>query len=174
MTEEFKVFREQVHIQDVATRLLGEPIRGMFRYPGERTPSVKIYPKTESFFDFGRNTGGDVVALWAHVRNCNNWEAMNEISALYGISTTLNEADKENIIAKIKAQETAQKERRRAEKRNRQRWAAQVDKLHEELELYDSLLSSPHILPMSWIWTWCMNGKQMTEYQLDCLCGIYG
>ena len=60
-----------------------------------------------------------------------------------------------------------------AEKRNRQRWAAQVDKLHEELELYDSLLNSLHISPMSWIWTWCMNGKQMAEYRLDCLCGIY-
>ena len=94
-------------------------------------------------------------------------------SDLFGISTTLTEADKENIIAKIKAQETAQKERRRAEKRNRQRWAAQVDKLHEELELYDSLLNSLHISPMSWIWTWCMNGKQMAEYRLDCLCGIY-
>lgn len=70
MTEDFKIFREQVHIQDVATRLLGEPIRGMYKYPGERTASLKIYPETQSFYDFGRNCGGDVIALAQYLRQC--------------------------------------------------------------------------------------------------------
>ena len=173
MKEDFEKVKEQVRIKNVAQHLLGQPIRDMYRYPGERTPSIKAYPETNSFYDFGRATGGDAVRLWSHIKGCDNWTALQELSAVFGISTALNETDKENIIAKIKAQKTAQKERKRAEKRNRKRWVAQVNKLHEELELYDNLLSSPHILPMSWIWTWCMNRKQLTEYQLDRLCEIY-
>ena len=172
MTEDFKIFRKQVHIQDVATYLLGKPCRGMYRFPGERTPSIKVYPETNSFYDFGRGIGGDCVRLWSHVKGCDNWTALQEVAAVFGISTALNETDKENIVAKIKRQEKAQKKRGQAEKRKRKQWIAQVDRLHEELELYDNLLNSPHIPPLSWVWTWCMNGKQLAEYELDCLCGI--
>lgn len=172
MTEKFKIFREQVHIQDVATHLLGEPIKGMHKFPGEKTASLKIYPETQSFYDFGRNTGGDCIRLWSHVRGCDNWTSLQEICALYGISTDLNTADGKSIAGRIKAQEMAQKERRQAEKRRQKRWVMQVDRLHEELELYDNLLNSPHIPPLSWVWTWCMNGKQLAEFKLDHLCGI--
>ncbi len=172
MKENFEIIKAQVCIESVAQYLLGQSVHGLYRFPVERTPSIKIYPQTQSFFDFGRNTGGDAVALWAHVRNCNNWEAMNEIAALYGISTALNETEKENVVAKIRTQEKAQREREQAEKCKRKQWIAQVDRLHEELELYNNLLNSPHIPPLSWVWTWCMNGKQLAEYELDYLCGI--
>jgi hypothetical protein len=173
MKENFEKVKEQVRIENIAQHLLGQPIRGMYRYPNEKTPSIKIYPGTQSFYDFGRAIGGDVVRLWSYIKGCDNWTALQELSAVFGISTALNETDKENIAARIKAQETARKEREQAEKRKQRQWIAQVNKLHEELELYDNLLSSPHILPMSWIWTWCVNGKQMTEHQLDCLCKVY-
>ena len=172
MTEKFKIFREQVHIQDVAIHLMGRPERGMFKYPGEKTASIKLYTQTQSFYDFGRNTGGDVIALWAHVRNCNNWEAMNEIAAIFGVSAVLNETDRKSTTERIRQQEKAQEKRRQAERREQKQWVMQVDRLHEELELYDNLLNSPHIPPLSWVWTWCMNGKQLAEYELDCLCGI--
>ena len=172
MKENFEIIKSEVNINDVATHLLGKPIRGMYRFPGERTASLKIYPETQSFYDFGRNTGGDVIALWSHIRNCDNWTALQELSAVYGVSTDLNETDKDNIVAKIKMQEKAQREREQTEKRKRKQWIAQVDKLHEELELYDNLLNSPHIPPLSWVWTWCVNGKQLAEFKLDYLCGI--
>lgn len=172
MKENFEIIKSEVNINDVATRLLGEPISGMYRFPGERTPSIKIYKGTGSFFDFGRAKGGDAVALWAHVRNCNNWEAMKEISSVFGVSTALNKTDRKVIAERIKTQEQAQKEREHAEKCKRKKWIAQVDRLHEELELYDNLLNSPHIPPLSWVWTWCMNGKQLAEFKLDNLCGI--
>ena len=172
MHENFEDIRSKVKIEDIASYLLGEAKKGMFKYPGEKTASIKIYEKTQSFYDYGRNCGGDAVALWAHVRNCNNWEAMNEIAVLYGISVALNETDRKNIVAKIKRREKAQKEREQAEKCAKKLWISQVDKLHEELELYDNLLNSPHIPPLSWVWTWCMNGKQLAEFKLDCLCGV--
>ncbi len=172
MKKNFEIIKAQVCIESVAKYLLGQPVHGLYRFPGERTPSIKIYKETGSFFDFGRAKGGDAVALWAHVCNCDNWTALRELSAVFGISTALNETDKENIVAKIKRQEKAQKEREQAEKRKRKQWVMQVDRLHEELELYDNLLNSPHIPPLSWVWTWCMNGKQLAEYKLDYLCGV--
>ena len=172
MTEDFKIFRKQVHIQDVATYLLGKPCRGMYRFPGERTPSIKVYPETNSFYDFGRGIGGDCVRLWSHVKGCDNWTALQEVAAVFGVSMALNETDRKKITERIRRQEQAQREREQAEKRKRKQWIAQVDRLHEELELYDNLLNTPHIPPLSWVWTWCMNGKQLAEYELDCLCGI--
>ena len=172
MKKNFEIIKAQVCIESVAKYLLGQPVHGLYRFPGERTPSIKIYKETGSFFDFGRAKGGDAVALWAHVCNCDNWTALRELSAVFGISTALNETDKEDIVAKIKRQEKAQKEREQAEKRKRKQWVMQVDRLHEELELYDNLLNSPHIPPLSWVWTWCMNGKQLAEYKLDYLCGV--
>ena len=172
MTEEFKVFREQVHIQDVATRLLGEPIRGMYKYPGERTASLKIYPQTQSFYDFGRNTGGDVIALWAHVRNCNNWEAMNEIAALYRISVPLNETDSKNIVAKIKRQEKAQKEREQARKREQKQWVKEVERLQEWRKLCQDLLDSGHLPPFCDVRSWCYSEIQIADCKLDFLCGV--
>lgn len=172
MQESFRNIRSKVNIENIAIYLMGKSDRGMYKYPGEKTASLKIYPKTQSFYDYGRNRGGDSIALWAHVRNCDNWTALNEMASLYRISTDLNETYRENTVERIKAQETAQKERRIEEGRKHKRWVAQVDKLHEEWKLYDNLLNSPHIPPLSWVWTWCMNGKQMAEYELDCLCGI--
>ena len=172
MEEYFKNVKAEVNINDVATRLLGEPIRGMHKYPGEKTASLKIYPETRSFYDFGRGVGGDVIRLWSHVKGCDNWEAMNEIAAIFGVSAVSNETDRKSIAERIKAQEKEQKEREQNEKRRQKRWVMQVDRLHEELELYDNLLNSPHIPPLSWVWTWCMNGKQLAEFKLENLCGI--
>ena len=36
-------------------------------------------------------------------------------------------------------------------------------------KLYDNLAKSPHVPSLSWVLTWCMNGKQLTECQLDYL-----
>lgn len=172
MKENFEKIKEQVSVEAVAKHLLGQPIRGMYRHPDERTPSIKVYPETQSFYDFGRNVGGDCVRLWSHVRGCDNWTALQEVVAVFGVSTALNETDRKSIAKRIKTQEQAQKEREHAEKCKRKKWIAQVDRLHEELELYDNLLNSPHIPPLSWVWTWCMNGKQLAELKLDNLCGV--
>ena len=172
MKKNFEIIKAQVCIESVAKYLLGQPVHGLYRFPGERTPSIKIYKETGSFFDFGRAKGGDAVALWAHVCNCDNWTALRELSAVFGISTALNETDKENIVAKIKRQEKAQKEREQAEKRKWKQWIMQVDRLKAQEELYNNLLESSHIQPLSDIWCWLINLKQIVSYRLDVLCGL--
>lgn len=172
MTEDFKIFRKQVHIQDVATYLLGKPCRGMYRFPGERTPSIKVYPETNSFYDFGRGIGGDCVRLWSHVKGCDNWTALQEVAAVFGISTALNETDKENIVAKIKRQEKAQKEREQAEKRRQKRWVKEVERLQEWRKLCQDLLDSGHLPPFCDVRSWCYSEIQIADHKLDILCEV--
>ena len=172
MEEYFKNVKAEVNINDVATRLLGEPIRGMHKYPGEKTASLKIYPETRSFYDFGRGVGGDVIRLWSHIKGCDNWAALREICALYGISTALNETDKENIVAKIKRQEEAQERRRQAERRRRKRWVKEVERLQEWRKLCQDLLDSGHLPPFCDVRSWCYSEIQIADHKLDVLCGI--
>lgn len=81
MKEDFENIKSQIRIEDVAGYLLGTA-KGMYRYPGERTGSVKVYPMTQSFYDFGRGCGGDSVKLWSHVRGVDSWVALKEIRQL--------------------------------------------------------------------------------------------
>lgn len=46
MREDFESVKAQVDIKNIATYLLGKPCQGMYRFPGERTPSIKLYPST--------------------------------------------------------------------------------------------------------------------------------
>lgn len=172
MEENFQIIKAQVGIESVAQHLLGQPVHGMYRFPGERTASIKIYEKTQSFYDYGRNAGGDAVALWAHVRNCNNWEAMNEIAAVFGISTAFNETDREDIVAKIKRQEKAQKEREQAKKRKRKQWVKEVERLQEWRKICQDLLDSGHLPPFCDVRSWCYSEIQIVDHKLDVLCGV--
>ena len=54
MKEDFELVKEKIRIEEMAQYLLGEPVRNMYYYPEEKTPSIKIYPKTQSFYDFGQ------------------------------------------------------------------------------------------------------------------------
>lgn len=172
MHENYKSVNAQVDIENIATYLLGKPIRGMYRYPNERTPSIKVYPGTQSFFDFGRSTGGDSVKLWSHIRHCNSWTALSEIAALYGIPTALSQADRKSIAERIKTQERAQKERERTEKRKRKQWIKEVERLQEWRKLCQDLLDSGHLPPFCAVRSWCYSEIQMADYKLDILCGI--
>lgn len=172
MQEDFENIGINVKIEDVALHLLGKPERGMFRYPGERTASLKIYPVTNSFYDFGRGIGGDCVRLWSHVKKCDNWTALQEVAVVFGVSATLNEKDRKDIAERIKTQERAQKERERAEKRKRKQWIKEVERLQEWRKLCQDLLDSGHLPPFCDVRSWCYSEIQMADYKLDILCGI--
>lgn len=53
----------------------------------DRTASLALYPSSNRFCDFaGGNKSGDVVGLYAYIKNCNQWQALQELSAYYGLS----------------------------------------------------------------------------------------
>ena len=172
MKENFEIIKAQVCIESVAKYLLGQPVHGLYRFPGERTPSIKIYKETGSFFDFGRGVGGDSVKLWAHVCGCNNWTSLQELAAVFGVSTDLNTADRKSIAERIRRQERAQKEREQAKKHKQRQWVKEVKRLQEWRKLCQDLLDSGHLPPFCDVRSWCYSEIQVADYRLDILCEI--
>lgn len=168
MRKDFKEVKAEVHIEDITAHLLGKPVRGMYRYPGEKTPSIKVYPQSQSFYDYGRGLGGDSIRLWAHVCQVDNWTALQSIKAFYGLESMPN---KENIRQKIRQQEEVQKAAKQSEKRSKTEWLRKVDTCKMRIEALDIIQQRSE--PFSDAWCMAVNQKQMEEYQLDLLCGFY-
>lgn len=166
----FEKIREQVEIMEVAWNLLRPGKRpDVFFYPGEKTPSIKIYPRTGSFYDFGRGCGGDVVRLWSHINKCDDWTAAQETAACFGVDL---DADDKITADDIKVRQRARLDAQKVKKQAAANWRKEVDWLKSREESYQGLLDSGHLKPFSEPWCWCKNGLQMVEYRLDLLCGI--
>lgn len=166
MKEDFESVKAQVRIEDLAVYLLGQPIRKMFRYPGERTASIKIYLQTQSFYDFGRGTGGDAIRLWSYIRYVDNWTAMQEIKCLYGLES---EPDK-NIKERIRQQEKTREAVKRAEMERKATWRDEVDFWKKVSESCGNIIQKSE--PFSDKWCWAINEKQTADYRLGSLCGL--
>lgn len=140
----------------------------LYKYPSERTASIKIYPESNSFFDFGRSIGGDSVKLWSHVRGCDSWTALKEIRSTFGLSAP-NRAYSRDLIRK---QEEARKAAEEAKKQEKKRWRIEVDRLKAESSFYQAILEGEHCKPLSWLWCTCKNRLTTVEGKLDLLCKI--
>lgn len=140
----------------------------MYIYPGERTASIRIYPATQSFYDFGRSTGGDLIRLWSHIKDCDSWTALCQIRETF----ELNMPNRKQSRAMIAQQEQDRKAAEEAKKREKCRWVRQVDQLKAECELVSGILSSGHCEPLSWSWCLCKNRLTIAQGMLDLLCEI--
>lgn len=140
----------------------------MYRFPGERTASVRIYSQTQSFYDFGRACGGDAVRLWSHVRGVDSWTALKEIRSVFGLIAP----DKAHSRAMIEQQEQARQRQLEAEKIAKKHWRMEVDTLKSECQLYRAILESDHCRPLNWTWCICQDKLTNAQGMLDLLCGI--
>lgn len=139
-----------------------------YKFPGERTASIRIYPATQSFCDFGRGVGGDAIRLWSHVKGCDSWTALKEIRETFGLNTP----DRKSSRTLITQQEQARKRQQESEKEAKRQWVRQVDRLKAEVDLLSGILSSGHCEPLSWLWCTCKNRLTTANIQLDLLCGV--
>lgn len=167
MKEDFEDVKHQVRIEDLAVYLLGQPIRRMYRYPGERTASIKLYLSSQTFFDFGRAVGGDCIRLWAHIRHVDNWTALQSIKDLYGLE---NVQDGGNIRGRIRKQEKAQESARKAETERKAAWRNEVDFWKVIFETCEDIIKRSEVFSDGWIY--CVNQRQLASYRLDILCGL--
>ncbi len=168
MQRDFQLIRDTVPIEAAARHLMGDPIKKMYRYPGEKTASIKLYPGTRSFHDFGRNVGGDCIRLWSHVRQVDSGQAIQEICEEFGI--TLDRPDRTKIAESIRKQEQERKQREEEKKRQRKMWLLAVERVKFELQAVENILETA--APLSNEWCFCIDRKQRVEYLLDYLCGI--
>ena len=166
--EDFEQIKQQIDIQTVAGYLMQKQGKN-YIYPGERTASIKIYPESNSFYDFGRTTGGDVIRLWSHIKDCDSWTALCQIRETFG----LNAPDRKNSRELIRKQEEARRQQIEAKKQEKNRWRIEVDRLKAESSFYQAILEGEHCKPLSWTWCTCQNRLTVAQGLLDLLCGIY-
>lgn len=55
-------------------------------YKNEKTPSLKLYDKTNSFYCFSTNQGGDVIKFYADYYKIETAKAVKELADLFGIT----------------------------------------------------------------------------------------
>lgn len=173
MTENFKdkiLDLNRVGIIQVCSEFYEEPDRRGFVHSPvtkDKTRSMKLYEKTNSYYDFAGGKGGDIISLVSYVQKIDNWQALRLLCDHYGLSDN-RKPDKTCI-----QQQEAQRQREKAQKELKKKlWVAEVDCLKGQVELYEKILDSPHVQPLSDIWCYCKNRSQMLNYQLDALCGI--
>lgn len=102
--------KELVSIEDAALRYGLEPNRkGYISCPlhEESTPSLKLYPDTNSFYCFGCGAGGDVLALVRGLFGLNYGQAVVRLASDFGI--VLNERRQDYRQASKIQQERAAK-----------------------------------------------------------------
>ena len=81
--------KDVVRIEDLANRL-GYPIQPSgfcySIYKQEKTPSLKLYPATDSYYDFSSGEHGSVIDFYMGVYNVDFSTAVRELGDLYGIT----------------------------------------------------------------------------------------
>ena len=136
----------------------------------DKTASLALYPGSNRFTDFANgNLSGDCIAFVAYIKNINQWQALKELQAYYGL-TDAREQEKEEARRRIQLQQ--EQERRREERRQafyRALWA-QIDDLKRWAVIYSTAIEKAVFEPFSDTWTECVNELQKTEYRLDILC----
>ena len=136
----------------------------------DKTASLALYPNSNRFTDFSNsNYSGDCIAFVAYVKGCNQWQALKELQAYYGL-TDSREADRQEAQRRILLQ---QQEERRKEERRQAFYAAlwaQIDDLKQWEHIYRTSIEKTVFEPFSDTWAYCVNELQKTEYKLDILC----
>ena len=165
--EDFEIIRQQISIKTVADHLLEKDGR-LYKFPGERTGSIKLYPDSNTFYDFGRACGGDCVKLWSHVKGCDSWTALQEIKGMFGLDTP-NRANSQQLI---RQQELLRQQQKAAQKAAKRAWVREVDQLKAQCKLYQAILDSGHCEPLSWAWCTAKNNLTTAAGKLDLLCNV--
>ena len=81
----------------------------------DKTASLALYPNSNRFTDFSNgNYSGDCIAFVAYVKGCNQWQALKELQAFYGLTDT-REKDRQEAQRRIQLQQ--EQERRKEERR---------------------------------------------------------
>ena len=90
MKEEVK---SKADIVQIAERVGFQINRGGFIpsiYKDEKEPSLKLYPKTNSYFCFATNQGGDVIKFYQDLKGISFKEALDKLADIYHVSRNNN------------------------------------------------------------------------------------
>lgn len=135
----------------------------------DRTWSCCLYPSNNRFCDFaGGNKSGDIVGLYAYIKNCNQWQALKELTAYYGL-TSDRQQDKEEARKRIQRQQAEERKRAARKQAFHNALFGEIDCLKDWLKKYRLVLEKGKIEPFSDLWVYVMNEIQVMECRLDVL-----
>ena len=83
--------KQAIPIADLLEALQLQPNRaGFLSCPGhpDKTPSLKIYEKTDSFYCFSCNTGGTIIDFYMLYFDCSFTEAVEGLAILFNLSSS--------------------------------------------------------------------------------------
>ena len=84
--------KNRINIVDLAVQLGLEPTANDFIFSvfkPEKNRSMKLYKKTNTFYDFSSGTPGDVINLYAAIKKIENEEAIKILAEELGIKNQL-------------------------------------------------------------------------------------
>ncbi len=93
--------KQRISIVDLARKMGREPNRSMFIhsiYKDERTPSLRLYPETNSFHCFATSQGGSVIDFYKGAYNVDTKTAIRELAQLYNITATDNGKPQRKVV----------------------------------------------------------------------------
>lgn len=180
MKSDFTLAKEELRrigIIRVSTDFYSEPKRKgsvfFVKSPAthDKTASLALYPNSNRFCDFANGgASGDCIAFVAYVKGCNQWEALKELQAFYGL-TDSREQDKQEAQRRIQLEQEQERKRAEREKAFYAALQAEIDRLKQWAEIYTAALQNELYEPLSEMQGYTVNELQKTEYKLDILTG---
>lgn len=162
---------EKIGIIRIVTDFYMEPDSRLFvKSPktADKTRSLKLYPNTGRFYDFATSTSGDVVGFVAYLQGCNQWQALQILSAYYGLSSDRRQ-DKEKSWKRIQRQHAEGRKKAARKQAFHAALFGEIDRLKDKIGKYKATLQKSKTEPFSDLWAYVMNEIQGAEYKLDIL-----
>lgn len=162
---------EKIGIIRIVTDFYMEPDSRLFvKSPktADKTRSLKLYPNTGRFYDFATSTSGDVVGFVAYLQGCNQWQALQILSAYYGLSSD-GQQDKEKARKRIQRQQAEERKRAARKQAFHAALFGEIDRLKDKIGKYKATIQKSKTEPFSDLWTDIQNEIPRTEYKLDIL-----
>lgn len=136
----------------------------------DKTASLALYPTSNRFTDFANGgVSGDCIAFVAYVRGCNQWEALRELRAFYGLSDS-REQDKQETKRRIRLQQQEERKRRERQQEFKVALFGAIEQLKQWAVFYRTAIEKALFEPLSDTWAYCVNELQKIDYRLDVLC----
>ncbi|MCM1026384.1 MAG: hypothetical protein NC432_08095 [Roseburia sp.] len=136
----------------------------------DKTASLALYPSSNRFCDFANgNQNGDVIAFVSYVKGINQWQALKELQAFYGL-TNAREQDKQEAQRRIRQQQENERKKRERQQAFYQALRGEIDRLKQWADIYRAAIEKGLYEPFDQMWTYCANELQKIDYRLDILC----
>lgn len=160
----FDSIKQTLTIRQVVEHYQGKALKNKVPCPfhQDKTPSLHIYDKTQTYQCFVCRTGGDLINFTSRLHNCNNLEACKILNESFNLGIVAGKVNKKSIIE--------------AEKQRRAKKEAELLQKNKELELISEFnkwyLTSEYLKPRrgqapSEAYAIAINELQKIEYKLN-------